>query len=74
MATPTASILCAPCLIRRGEITSCVEARYIRKAPKKMRGNVSRCAKICGLSRRSITSKLSEYGIQRAEMKETEEA
>lgn len=52
------------------EVTVDVERRYIRKALKKTRGNVSRCAKICGLSRRSITSKISEYGIQRKEMQD----
>jgi DNA-binding NtrC family response regulator len=61
-----------PDLLR--ELTADVEDRYIRKALKKTRGNVSRCAKICGLSRRSITSKLADYGIQRAEMKKSEEA
>jgi DNA-binding NtrC family response regulator len=61
-----------PDLLR--EMTADVEERYIRKALRKTRGNVSRCAKICGLSRRSITSKLAEYGIHREEMKEAEEA
>jgi DNA-binding NtrC family response regulator len=52
------------------EITTDVEKRYIRTALMKTRGNVSRCARICGLSRRSVTAKISEYGIQRAEMQE----
>src|SRR5262245_11185681 len=60
-----------PDLLR--EVIGDVEKRYIRKALQKTRGNVSRCAKICGLSRRSITSKLSEYGIRRAEMRDAEE-
>jgi len=59
-----------PDLLR--EITADVEKRYIRKALAKTRGNVSRCAKICGLSRRSITSKIAEYKIQRDEMKDKE--
>lgn len=57
-----------PDLLR--EITTDVEKRYIRKALMKTRGNVSRCARICGLSRRSVTAKISEYGIERAEMKD----
>jgi DNA-binding NtrC family response regulator len=57
-----------PDLLR--ELTADVEKRYIRKALAKTRGNVSRCARICGLSRRSITSKIAEYGIQREEMQE----
>ena len=34
------------------------------------RGNVGRCAKICGLSRRSISSKIAEYDIKKDEWKE----
>jgi DNA-binding NtrC family response regulator len=60
-----------PDLLR--EVTADIEQRYIRKALRKTRGNVSRCAKICGLSRRSITSKLSDYGIHREEMREKDE-
>ncbi len=53
------------------EMTAEVERRYIRKALRKTRGNVGRCAKICGLSRRSISAKIAEYQIDKAEMKET---
>jgi DNA-binding NtrC family response regulator len=59
-----------PSLLR--EITGDVERRYIRKALSKTRGNVSRCAKICGLSRRSITAKIAEYHIRREELQEAE--
>ncbi len=52
------------------EITVDVESRYIRKALAKTRGNVGRCAKICGLSRRSITSKIAEYGINKEELRD----
>jgi DNA-binding NtrC family response regulator len=52
------------------EITADVESRYIRKALAKTRGNVGRCAKICGLSRRSITSKIADYGIDKKELRE----
>src|SRR5262245_53040218 len=38
-----------------------IEQQYIRKALKKSHGHVGRCASICGLSRRSITSKIAEY-------------
>jgi DNA-binding NtrC family response regulator len=47
-----------------------LEQRYIRKALAKTRGNVVRCAKICGLSRRSITAKIAEYGIKREDLPE----
>jgi DNA-binding NtrC family response regulator len=46
-----------------------LEKQYLRKALKKTRGNVMRCATICGLSRRSISAKLTEYGIKKEEFK-----
>jgi DNA-binding NtrC family response regulator len=49
-----------------------LEKQYIRKALKKTRGNVMRCARICGLSRRSISAKLAEYGIDKGEFKAEE--
>jgi two-component system, NtrC family, response regulator AtoC len=52
------------------EIMSDVESRYIRKALARTRGNVGRCAKICGLSRRSITSKIADYGINKEELRD----
>ena len=57
-----------PDLLR--EITADVESRYIRKALSRTRGNVGKCAKICGLSRRSITSKIAEYNIDKTELRE----
>lgn len=53
------------------EVVADVESRYIRKALAKTRGNVGRCAKICNISRRSVTSKIAEYGIKKEEMKES---
>ena len=50
------------------DLAADVERRYIRKALLKTHGNVSRCAEICGLSRRSVTSKIAEYGIDRTEL------
>jgi DNA-binding NtrC family response regulator len=52
------------------EVTASVERSYIRKALKKSRGNIGRCAKICGLSRRSITAKLADYGIDKRAFKD----
>ncbi len=52
------------------EVTADIEERYIRKALKKSRGNIGRCAKICGLSRRSISAKISAYQIKKALFKE----
>ena len=47
-----------------------MEQQYLRRALKKTRGHVGRCARICGLSRRSITSKIAEYGIKKEELRE----
>jgi transcriptional regulator with GAF, ATPase, and Fis domain len=52
------------------EAVTSIEQQYIRKALRKARGNVGRCAKICGLSRRSITAKIAEYKLDKAAFKE----
>ncbi len=52
------------------EVCADIEQQYIRKALEKSHGNVGRCAKICGLSRRSISAKIAEYGINKACFKE----
>jgi transcriptional regulator with GAF, ATPase, and Fis domain len=52
------------------EVTARVERQYIQKALKKARGNVGRCAQICGLSRRSISAKIAEYKLEKSEFKE----
>jgi DNA-binding NtrC family response regulator len=52
------------------ETVAQIEQAYIRKALKKTHGHVSRCARVCGLSRRSITSKIAEYNLDRALFKE----
>ena len=46
-----------------------IEREYIRKALKKTRGNVGRCARICGMSRRSISAKIAEYQLEKATFK-----
>src|SRR5262249_49090400 len=45
--------------------TEQIEREYIRKALEKSRGNVGRCAELCGLSRRSISGKISQYLIDK---------
>jgi DNA-binding NtrC family response regulator len=47
-----------------------IEQQYIKKALKKTHGNVGRCARICGLSRRSMTAKIAEYKIDKTAFKE----
>lgn len=43
-----------------------IEQQYLRKALKLSHGNVGRCAKISGLSRRSVTAKIAAYQIDKA--------
>jgi DNA-binding NtrC family response regulator len=57
-----------PDLLR--EMTADIEQQYIRKALKKSHGSIGRCAKICGLSRRSISAKIAEYQINKTAFKE----
>jgi DNA-binding NtrC family response regulator len=51
------------------ELTATFEQRYLRKALKKTRGHVGKCAKISGLSRRSISDKLNQYKIDKGAFK-----
>ena len=55
------------------ELVAAFEKRYITRALRRTRGHVGKCAKITGLSRRSITDKISQYGIDKAEFKADEE-
>jgi DNA-binding NtrC family response regulator len=57
-----------PELLREAAVT--IEQQYLRKALKKTHGNVGRCARICGLSRRSITAKIAEYKLDKAAFKD----
>jgi DNA-binding NtrC family response regulator len=52
------------------ELTAAFEERYLRKAMRRTRGHVGRCAKMSGLSRRSITDKIAQYKIDKTEFKE----
>jgi two-component system, NtrC family, response regulator AtoC len=52
------------------ELVAQVERQYIQMALKKTLGHVGRCAQLCGLSRRSITKKISEYQLNKAVFKE----
>ena len=52
-----------------GELTAAYEERYIRKALRKTRGHVGKCAELSGLSRRSITEKITLYKIDKDEFK-----
>ena len=51
--------------------TEQIEREYILKALEKSRGNVGRCAELCGLSRRSVSGKISQYTINKVPFKIT---
>jgi DNA-binding NtrC family response regulator len=46
-----------------------VEREYFVRLMSQYRGNVARCARHSGLSRRSVTQKLQKYGLERARFK-----
>lgn len=53
------------------QATEQIEKQYILKALEKSRGNVGRCAELCGLSRRSVSGKISQYEIDKYPFKST---
>jgi DNA-binding NtrC family response regulator len=58
-----------PLFDQLGKLTAAFEESYLRKAMRRTRGHVGRCAKITGLSRRSLTTKLSRYKIDKQTFK-----
>jgi two-component system response regulator AtoC len=50
--------------------TAAIEEQYLRKALRKTRGHITRAAKVCGLSRRTITDKIAQYKIDPSEFKD----
>jgi DNA-binding NtrC family response regulator len=48
------------------EVGAAFEERYLRRALKKARGHVGRAAVIAGMSRRSISEKISQYKIDKS--------
>ena len=46
-----------------------VEQAYLRKALEKANGHIGKCAKICQLSRRSVTIKMAQYQLSKAAFK-----
>jgi DNA-binding NtrC family response regulator len=47
------------------EAIAVVERRYLRKALRKSRGQLGRCARLCGLSEKCVREKLEKYHIDR---------
>src|SRR5258708_37361110 len=56
------------------DMTADLERRYLRRVLKKCRGNIGRCAKLSGLSRRTITDKVALYKIDRKEFMDAADA
>jgi len=50
-------------------LTAAFEERYLRRALKRTRGHVGKCATISGLSRRSVTDKIAQYQIDKTSFK-----
>ena len=46
-----------------------VEREYFVRILSECSGNVARCARHSGLSRRSVTQKLQKYGLERTQFK-----
>ncbi len=61
--------LSRPLTDQLGEMTRAFEERYLRKALRRTRGHVGKCAKVTGLSRRSVTDKIALYKIDKDEFK-----
>ena len=54
-----------PGFLLRDYLASC-ERRFIRRALRHTRGNVTRAAALMGLSRVSLTKKMKKYGLRRS--------
>jgi DNA-binding NtrC family response regulator len=52
------------------DIVTRVEREYLCQALAKTQGNVTRGARMCGLSRRCVTAKMAEYNLDKAGFKE----
>jgi DNA-binding NtrC family response regulator len=46
-----------------------VEREYFSQLLARYRGNIARCARHCGLSRRSVAQKLQRYALDRDEFR-----
>jgi DNA-binding NtrC family response regulator len=62
--------LARPMTDQLADLTAAFEERYLRAALAKTRGQVGKCAEMSGLSRRSITDKLGQYKIDKADFKD----
>ncbi len=68
-AAPFKVDLSRPLPDQLAELTATLEESYLRRALRKTRGHVGRCAEISGLSRRSVTEKIAQYKIDKTTFK-----
>lgn len=54
------------------ELTAAFEKRYIQQALRQTRGHVGKCARLCGVSRRTISAKIAHYKFEKASLKMVE--
>lgn len=54
------------------EAVAQIEKEFISRALEKTRGHIGQCARICGLSRRSITAKMNAYELDKDAFKTSE--
>jgi DNA-binding NtrC family response regulator len=66
---PFQADLSRPLAAQLAELVAALEESYLRKAMQESHGHVGRCAELCGLSRRSVTDKLSQYKIDKSDFK-----
>ena len=52
------------------ELVARFERAYLRRALRRTRGHVGKCATLAGLSRRSVTEKIALYQIDKGEFKD----
>jgi DNA-binding NtrC family response regulator len=62
--------LSRPLTEQLNDLTAAFEERYLRRALKKTRGHIGRTAHLTGLSRRTITEKLTLYKIDKSDFKD----
>src|SRR5207249_2247536 len=58
-----------PLPVLAGDLIGQIEREYFLRLLAQYKGNVARCARHSGLSRRSVTQKLQKYGLQRSQFK-----
>jgi DNA-binding NtrC family response regulator len=63
--------LARPLTDQLAELSSSFEEAYLRRAMRKTHGHIGRTAQLSGLSRRTITDKIAQYGIDKSSFKTT---